>query len=264
MPSFVIYTDLDGTLIDENYSYEKALPALELTKKKKIPLIFCTSKTRAEIEVYREELRIKDPFIAENGGAIFISEGYFGGKVGEKIIGGYEVIELGVPYEGLRKVLDDARKASECRIKGFGDMSVEELSKDSGLDGEAARRAKMREYDEPFRMDGTDEQKKKALKVIEARGLNHTKGGRYYHILGDNDKGKAVKILTGLYREKNPEIRSIGLGDGENDIPMLENVDIPILIKRPDGSFTDLRKKAIRSDLPGPAGWNQVISEMLL
>jgi len=85
MPSFVVFTDIDGTIVDENYSYKGALPALKLLKRKKIPLVFCTSKTRAEIEVYRDELGIKDPFISENGGAIFIPVGIFGKTVSEKI-----------------------------------------------------------------------------------------------------------------------------------------------------------------------------------
>ena len=48
---FVIYTDLDGTLLDHvTYTFHPALDALELIEKKKIPLIISTSKTRPEIE----------------------------------------------------------------------------------------------------------------------------------------------------------------------------------------------------------------------
>ena len=47
----LVFTDLDGTLLDhETYSFELALPAIDVLKEKNIPLIFCTSKTRAEIE----------------------------------------------------------------------------------------------------------------------------------------------------------------------------------------------------------------------
>ncbi|KAF5413010.1 MAG: Glucosyl-3-phosphoglycerate/mannosyl-3- phosphoglycerate phosphatase [Candidatus Methanocomedens sp.] len=77
-PEYVIYTDMDGTLIDhDTYSYEAALPALDLIRKRNIPLVFCTSKTRAELEVYCKELEIYHPLISENGGAIFIPEDYF-------------------------------------------------------------------------------------------------------------------------------------------------------------------------------------------
>ena len=50
--------------------------------------------------------------------------------------------------------------------------------------------------------------------------------------LDDNDKGKAVRALKELYSEKFLEIKTIGLGDSLNDLPMLEAVDVPVLVKR--------------------------------
>lgn len=74
----VIFTDLDGTLLDKNsYSFAPARPALILLKKKDIPLIFCTSKTRAEIELYRRKIENSDPFISENGGGHFYTQWIF-------------------------------------------------------------------------------------------------------------------------------------------------------------------------------------------
>src|SRR5512135_2792694 len=78
MKKIVIFTDLDGTLLDEvNYSWSEAQPALNLIKSGATPLILCSSKTRAELEAYRVQLDNHHPFIAENGGGIFIPRGYF-------------------------------------------------------------------------------------------------------------------------------------------------------------------------------------------
>jgi predicted mannosyl-3-phosphoglycerate phosphatase (HAD superfamily) len=50
----VIFTDLDGTLLDDSsYSFEPAHEALAEVRIRKIPLILCTSKTRAEKEAWR-------------------------------------------------------------------------------------------------------------------------------------------------------------------------------------------------------------------
>jgi len=77
----VIFTDLDGTLLDHcTYSYKEAEKALESIRRKNIPLIVCSSKTREEIEIYRKKLLNNGPFISENGGAIFIPEQYEGLK----------------------------------------------------------------------------------------------------------------------------------------------------------------------------------------
>ncbi|MBM4388831.1 MAG: HAD hydrolase family protein, partial [Deltaproteobacteria bacterium] len=63
MKNLIIFTDLDGTLLDSRtYSFEQAEPALELIKRRRIPLIICSSKTRAEIEAIRETIGNLDPF----------------------------------------------------------------------------------------------------------------------------------------------------------------------------------------------------------
>ena len=73
----VIFTDLDGTLLDAAYSFLPAAPALEAVRRTSVPLVICSSKTRREIESYRIRLGNHDPFIAENGGAVYVPEGYF-------------------------------------------------------------------------------------------------------------------------------------------------------------------------------------------
>lgn len=49
----IILPDLDGTLLDPRhaYSFQEALPALKAINHRHIPLILCSSKTRAEIEL---------------------------------------------------------------------------------------------------------------------------------------------------------------------------------------------------------------------
>src|SRR2546423_300740 len=70
---WVVFTDLDGTLLDaETYRYDAARQGLDRLREHAIPLIICTSKTRAEVEPLRNELGNTDPFIVENGGALYV------------------------------------------------------------------------------------------------------------------------------------------------------------------------------------------------
>ena len=56
--AMVVFTDLDGTLLDKKtYSFEAAREALTELRARNIPLIVVSSKTRAEIEPIRLELR---------------------------------------------------------------------------------------------------------------------------------------------------------------------------------------------------------------
>ena len=262
----VVITDLDGTLLDRSsYSSKAAIPALELLHRKKIPLVFCSAKTRAEQEVYRKEIKICDPFIVENGGAIFIPQGYFPFDFDyQKTIGRYFVIELGMPYQEVRRLLERIRSQLGIDFRGFGDMSPEEVARETGLDLEAAQRAKRREYDETLKMDGTPRQIERVLNAIEEAGLNYAYGGSYYDVMGANDKGRAATILIELFRRKLGEFQTIGLGDSVNDLPLLTAVNIPVLVQKPEGQWEEMDLPMLqRVEGIGPEGWRQAIEELI-
>jgi len=249
-------------LIDhDTYSWEAAEEAIDKLKAEGIPIIPCTSKTRREIDFYRKRMGLADPFISENGGAIFIPGDYFDFRFEyDKELEGYKVIELGRPYAEIRRALDEMRSFGD--IVGFGDMSAEEVAEDAGLSLEEARMAKEREYDEAFKFSGDEDGLKKAIKKA---GLNWTKGGRYWHIMGENDKGKAVKTLARLFEKKLGPVRTVGLGDSPNDLSMLRAVDVPILVQKKDRSY-DARvdvSDLIKARAPGPEGWNDEVLKLV-
>ena len=259
----IIFTDLDGTLLDEkNYSYQEALPALSLISSIAIPLIFCSSKTRAELETFRFRLGNAHPFISENGGGIYIPQGYFNTMAEAKLSNGYQLISLGTPYEEIRKQFIFLRDQSSARVRGFADMSVTEVAALTGLSEQEAALARQRDFDEAFVFEGKPEDG--FLRAIEESGLRWTQG-KIFHIMGGQDKGRAVSILMSLYKQEFGEIVSMALGDSLNDLPMLMAVDIPVLIKHNDGSF-DPRIKVpniLKTQLPGPSGWNETVLRFL-
>lgn len=269
MKKLIIFTDLDGTLLDHyTYSFDKAIPALQLLKEKNIPLIICSSKTRKEIEYYRRKLDNHHPFISENGGGIFIPKNYFGfdvkgGQEGFSEEDDYHVIRLGAKYSDLRTAIQELR-SDGFNIKGFGDMTVEELSMIANMSIDEARMAKERDFDEPFVFDGSKTGEQRLLQAISAKGFNYTQG-RFFHILGNSDKGKAVSVLIDLYRRKFGEVMTVAIGDSPNDIPMLERVDYPVIVQKYDGTYdprVDI-SNLHKADGIGSDGWNKAIIENL-
>lgn len=250
----IIFTDLDGTLLDHNnYSFEAAREALKEIKEKNVPLILCTSKTRAETTKFQEELAITEPFIVENGGAIYIPEKYFSFEIKEaRKKDGFLIIEYGTP---IKKLLEELKSIKDVETKGFSDMTIKEVSEDTGLTIEEARLAKKREYDEAFKIiKGKEEELRKE---IIAKGLNYTRGGRYSHVMGNNDKGRAVKKLIELYKKELKEVMSIALGDSPNDFPMLEAADKGILVRKHDNTYSSESFK--KAEGIGPIGWNKAV-----
>ncbi|NIP41337.1 MAG: HAD-IIB family hydrolase, partial [candidate division Zixibacteria bacterium] len=235
---------------------------LELVRKLKIPLVICTSKTRAEVEVYRRKLDTEHPFIAENGGGIYSPRNYFKNisMYSPESAHGYEVIILGTPYHKLRHTLVELREEG-FGVRGFGDMTAGEISSLTGLSNEEASLAKQRDFDEAFIFKGNPVQLRKA---VHEHGLNLTEG-RLYHLLGGNDKGKAMDIIRELYLLEDPDTVFIALGDSPTDAPMLQRADYPVLIRKDDGTYDDrVTAPGIRkTKSPGPKGWNEAVMEIL-
>ncbi|OQC29522.1 MAG: Glucosyl-3-phosphoglycerate/mannosyl-3-phosphoglycerate phosphatase [Deltaproteobacteria bacterium ADurb.Bin072] len=254
----IVFTDLDGTLLNHgDYSWEAARPALEKTRELGIPLVICTSKTRPEVELLRAEIGAAGPFIVENGGGIFFPREYDDLHVGSSLVmDTYRCIPLGIPYARIRAFIEET--AETFAITGFGDMTVEEVSRLTGLDARRASLARQREFSEPFIL-AREEDLHEIERLAHLKGLTITRGGRFYHCMGyGNDKGGSVKRVRDIFaRHWRGGVTAIGFGDSPNDFPLLEAVDIPVLIPHDDGSYEGLDLPGlVHAPYPGSRGWN--------
>ncbi len=276
MPNRIaIFTDLDGTLIrHEDYSFAPVKSLLRKLRSKRIPVILASSKTRAEMEHYRREMNLADPFIVENGGAIVIPQDYFEPRYLRRHQahlhnhGKYACVELGRPYEELVTVFVELRSQASVPLLGFHQMDLNQIVQHTGLDRQQAKLAARREYDEPFLILGSPSPGavRKVKHLAAERGCRVVKGARFYHLTGKSTKGRAVRVLMQLYRMAQQIQLFIGLGDSENDLSLLESVNVPILMAKPDGTFdaTILRRiPSVKRALAGPAGWLQIVSALL-
>ncbi len=227
----VVFADLDGSLLNNKYEYDQIEPIIRQLLLSNVSIVFASSKTRDEIDFYRRKWQITDPFVIENGSAILIPENYFGAHYEfTRRVQGYNIIELGTAYHIILEKIIIVRKQTGANIVGFGDMTAEEIAKDSGLTLYLAQLAKKREYSEPFKILKGNE--KDVLDAIIGEGLCYTRGGRYLNALGNCDKGKATSILENLYLRQFKRVFSIGVGDSANDFAMLKIVDKPFFVNK--------------------------------
>jgi mannosyl-3-phosphoglycerate phosphatase family protein len=315
MPHKVVFTDIDGTLIDiKTGEYEKKTNRLINTlKKNNIPLILSSAKTWTEQNKIRGDLGLNDPFIVENGGAIIIPKGYFPNMQMEDIpypfkeveeieIGGEGeteknrrregvkkaiatkervtehmsptmmiVIELGKHADEIRKKLVGIRKKYDIHFEGVSDVSLEKLSKIASMPLNSAKRMAKRDYSETIlQIERCDLDR--YMKYAHEYNLRIIHGGRFFDVTIGNDKGKAVNILRNLFKKKYcDDVLFFGIGDSANDAPMLNFVDIPILVQRQDRSWFNYKgiinknNNNIRKvEGIGPKGWENAIYNIIL
>jgi mannosyl-3-phosphoglycerate phosphatase len=273
MRHLVLFTDLDHCLpIQADSVMEQAKPAFDALKALRIPVVLISGKTRAEIEPLRERLHHEDPFIVENGAAVFVPQHTFGFPLERsRRRSPYDVIELGTPYAMLRDVLKQIEDAVNTPLRGFGDLSLDEIMRATGLSRQEALRAKLREYGEPFLMQGPASLIEEVRRQIAARGLRCAQGDRFFHLAGANDASRAADILLRAYRRKwhsaglADEVETVAIGDSVNDLPLLSNVDRPVLLQKPDGSYDANadRPGLIRAPGIGWDGWSDAVLDLL-
>ena len=258
----VVFTDLDGTLLDHHsYRFDAAAGMLEYLRTHRIPLVIVTSKTRPEVLKLQERLGIREAFIVENGAGAFIPAGSLlaDAPSGEAC----EAVSEAKSYGEIRAFFERVRQ--RYGLRGFGDMEVPEVMRLTGLDEEGARNAMQRDFTEPFLIG-----ERSALPALreeaQKEGLDVVEGGRFFHLVTHGaTKGRALRALAERYASRfGAKVRTIALGDSANDIPMLRAADVAVLIPHPDGSYEPVEiAGVVRAPFPGPKGWNAALKELL-
>jgi mannosyl-3-phosphoglycerate phosphatase len=264
---YIIFSDLDGTILDHHtYSFEEAIPALKLVKKLHVPLILVSSKTRLELLYIQEQLGLVDlPFVIENGAAIFTPPLYFNALPNGEQQGDLYCYRLGKSYPEIKQILQKISRDYDYVIKGYHNATPEEISGKTSLRGEALIRSLSREFSVPLFYDARAEEIIKS--ELSKYDLQLLYGGRFMHLLSKVDKGSALQLIMQGYRSKyqTKNLKSIALGDSLNDFAMLDQSDIPVLVKKFDGTYESrgsLNKVNYTQDI-GPRGWNQFILDFL-
>lgn len=253
----VLFSDLDGTLLDHHsYSYEASLPGMKVLNHAGGKLVLVSSKTRREMELLHRELSLDTPFIFENGG------GYL--WPGEET----EPVFLGRPVHELEKCMPDVERVLGVKVLPLPEMSTGEVMEKTGLPEEKAGLARQRETGIPFLVQGTHdilaEDIERANRALASSGILLTRGGRFFHVIdAEAGKGTAVKkIVDLLSRKYEVEIISCAVGDGENDRSMLEVVDRPFFVRRPDGSHAEAKGIPVTAGT-GPEGFTEAVQSII-
>jgi mannosyl-3-phosphoglycerate phosphatase family protein len=266
----VVFTDVDGCILDAStYAPGPARSAIRRLGQRGVPVILCTSRTRAEVVALETRLGRRSIAIVESGAAVLIPPRFLPRHPpGARRVRAGWFLPLAAPYAEVRVALAELRQALGGGIRGFGDMTAREVAERTGLPLEDARRARRREFDEPFVFEGDQARLHDALRaVLPARGLAWSRGGRFHHLHGDVDKGRAVRVVTGWLRELWPAPYTIALGDSPHDLPMLREADQAVIVPLPGGnadpSLHRSLPRALMAVAPGPVGWARAVGALV-
>ncbi len=224
---WLIATDLDGTLLDDEYPLAAAAAAIDalfrlplvLSGAVELHLVVATSKTFAEGVALLDHCASTPWLVFENGVGLARrmsthsngerdraplarkQVGEAGGATGQGAgdahhRGDYDIECEGMRYQQIREHLLKLRGVAEFQFRGFGDMTPAQVSAHTGLNVEAALLAQQRMASEPLTWLGTPTALRAFRRRIAALGLNLELGGRFHQVTGGRNKAGAVAAVA--------------------------------------------------------------------
>ena len=249
-PPLLVFTDLDGTLLDDAYRFAGAEAALARLAEQQIPLVLATSKTRAELTTLSAQLPGVPGLIFENGAGITCPGP-----------GGPQTTLFGPGYAALLAILKDLGPAA-APFEGFAALGAARVEALTGLTPSAVTLAMAREASEPGLFHGNEEALARFRAALAPHGLRAVHGGRFLHVMPERDKVDGLRTLANLLAPGAP---TLALGDGENDRAMLEAATFAVVMPRKDGTRLALKRtEGVNiAPAPGPDGWGPAVLAQL-
>lgn len=260
----ILFTDVEGTLLaTHTQSWQPAGVWLSCLKARQIPIILCSSKTVAEMQLLQQELALTpQPLIAENGAIIQLPGSWQDDPAWPRL-------KPGVDHEAILHVLHHLRASDGYKFTLFSEVSEQTLSELTGMNIRHAALAKQHEASESLIWRDSDEQMNAFATALHAQGLQFVAGARFWHVLDRRaGKAQAVSWLLEHFRQRDGvQYLSLGLGDGPNDAPLLDTTDYAVVIKGLNRDGVILRDdnplRVFHTLADGPEGWCEGLDHWL-
>ena len=262
--NLILITDLDGTLLgqhDFDFDLVKS-DVINLLDSGHL-LVLASSKTKAEIEGFCDELGRSVPFIYENGAGVENFSLISGCTTPLNSHQNPKAIRTDALLTIWERYISLSLK-SRCHFVKDMDRSAQQTC--LGLGRTALDRAMKRSFSLPFTFSGSSSDLQKVKYLAATAGLSVQQGGRVYNLSGCHDKADYLpKIRKWASRAKNTPVLIV-LGDSKNDINMLKQADVSCVIPRESGYLLSLGHgdyPTIIAPRAAPLGWLDAVMEAL-
>lgn len=248
-----VYTDVDGTLLDDNGQLACASALREVAER--AHLVLASSRTLDELSALTLSWGIRADLIAENGAWMAWTSPQ-GASVRESIEGAdWWVLQVGEDRDAVLRLLFATSTADSTPPQLADEWTEAEWRRATGQSVIDARRARRRRGS--VLLTGASAQQ---LAAWRTAGLEPEPGGRWMCVTRGAGKGRAMRLHATI--AGSPPL-TIGIGDAANDRSLLGAVSQPLIVRRSDGrvdpALLDLVPPAAVLDAPGAAAWGEVL-----
>ncbi|NCF45213.1 MAG: HAD-IIB family hydrolase [Proteobacteria bacterium] len=250
---WLVFTDLDGTLLDRRYDLEAAATAMDDLHDLGCICIPASSKTYDEMVALNKYRKFPSPCIFENGAGLFWPSSA-------------EPESLGRCANEIHDLLEHIRDEHSFAFRTIRDIGCDELREITGLDHSGAVAAKARTGSMPLLWQDSEQAQDTFHEILGFIGLQIVRGGLFQTVL-DKSCSKAVGMKTIAEHFNRGENRPalVACGDAENDLDMLLSADFAVLFPDSNGQYLSLDHKFLhRAKASGHEAWLQALQQVLI
>ena len=262
----VLFSDPDTLRDGRSAGWSATRSAIRAFEDHNIAVVLWGNETRSEMELIQSDLHLQHPFISENGGGLFIPHGYFQDlPVGARAAPNYHVVAFGGPYYQVAEALHATAQKLGVDIIGFSDMSIEDVAQSCELSLAQARLAKLREYDEPFRILSSDPSEySRMCQALRRLGFRCFAHEGFHHATGVADKAHSLRLLTSLYRRAHAgRVLTVGVAKEPSEVSLLQAVDMPLVMQSNAADVAPLGRKIPTARFVGGDAWCQAVLQLV-
>ncbi|MCC6316479.1 MAG: HAD-IIB family hydrolase [Gemmatimonadaceae bacterium] len=265
----VVFSDVDGTLLDRAGHYPACWPSVRQSLGDAM-FVLTSSRTVEELLDVQQALGIAGPFIAENGAMLVLTHEWLDQPLGTVVTVGERLLRLvpiGTPSTQLSAIVRGAASTCGVTIDVQRGITTADLPPTSvGRAPSVTSHALARAHSILLRISGTTEQRLRFFSTLARTGLTVSHGGRWHVVQGGSSKGIAVRTLLQLIRRRaSHELCVIGVGDAQNDRSLLEAVDHRFVMRGPDGTVDAALADVPGAHVPETSGieaWSEIVDLM--
>ncbi len=167
-----------------------------------IPIVWTTSRSRAQMDEPLRKLGHRHPFIAEDGCGAYIPEGYYNLRAEKTVrFGRFTCIPIAQAQPAASEALEVISEESGVPVVPLRSLSPRELAQNLNLPEREAELARQRDFDEPFFFAGASETDIARFRADAAhrKWVLHQRGVLWSLSLGGN-VAQAARELSKLYQ----------------------------------------------------------------
>lgn len=266
-PAPLIVSDVDGTLMDARGQFP-GHPGHFGEIIRKLDLVLASSRTLAELLHIQQALGHRGALLAENGALVAYDDGWMDLHEGTPMSlhdRTLRVIELGAPAAQVEPLVREAAEHSGLSFRTLREVLEDEFGAPGKHSREEMERALDRTHSVLIEPRGTHATVLDFRARLARSDCRAAVGGRWTVVVQGSDKGDAVRALRDRVRAVRAHVRVAGIGNAENDVPLLSACDDRFVVRGDDAS-ADAALAAVPGavvlDRPGIDGWLEMLDRL--